>query len=173
MARDRDDKDSHRRRGGLRPLAVTLPKVTRKALGRRGLAEGSLMTEWPEIVGEALAARCLPLKLSFHDPKRRAEGTLTLQVESAWTLELQHLAPQLIERINQTLGYAAVARLNFRQGPLPGRQSPAGPARPEPESPPESAEDRAAPALAEPIEDEALRAILEELGRSLGDHEKT
>ena len=163
----------NRRSGGLRPVATALPKITRKALGRRGLAEGSLIADWPEIVGETLAARCLPIKLSFADPKRRAEGTLILQVESAWTLELQHLAPQLIERINQTLGYAAVARLNFRQGPLPGRQSPPGPARPEPVSPSESAEDRAAPALAEPIEDEALRAILEELGRSLGDHEKT
>ena len=163
----------NKRASGLRPVATALPKVTRKALGRRGLAEGSLIAEWPEIVGETLAARCLPIKLSFADPKRRAEGTLILQVESAWTLELQHLAPQLIERINQTLGYAAVARLNFRQGPLPGRQSPPGPARLEPESPPESGEDRAAPALAESIEDEALRAILEDLGRSLGDHEKT
>ena len=174
MARDRDDKDSHRRRGGLRPLAVTLPKVTRKALGRRGLAEGSLMTEWPEIVGEALAARCLPLKLSFHDPKRRAEGTLTLQVESAWTLELQHLAPQLIERINQTLGYAAVSRLAFRQGPLPGRpaqEPPRDPAVPDssPESDPESGPEsgRAGADLSAAIDDEGLRGALEGLGRAL------
>ena len=167
----------NKRAGGLRPVATTLPKITRKALGRRGLAEGSLIAEWPEIVGETLAARCLPIKLSFADPKRRAEGTLILQVESAWTLELQHLAPQLIERINQTLGYAAVARLNFRQGPLPGRPKPPGPARlepgPDPEPAAESDGSEAAPALAEPIEDERLRAILEDLGRSLGDPEKT
>lgn len=163
----------NKRAGGLRPVATTLPKITRKALGRRGLAEGSLIAEWPEIVGETLAARCLPIKLSFADPKRRAEGTLILQVESAWTLELQHLAPQLIERINQTLGYAAVARLNFRQGPLPGRPKPPVPTRPKPESAAESGESEAAPALAEPIEDERLRAILEDLGRSLGDPEKT
>ncbi len=163
----------NRRAGGLRPVATTLPKITRKALGRRGLAEGSLISEWPEIVGETLAARCLPIKLSFADPKRRAEGTLILQVESAWTLELQHLAPQLIERINQSLGYAAVARLNFRQGPLPGRPVAPSPADPGPESAPEPGADRAAPPLAEPIEDEALRAILEDFGRSLGDHEKS
>ncbi|MDJ0980892.1 MAG: DUF721 domain-containing protein [Kiloniellales bacterium] len=171
MTRESDDKNSARRRGGLRPLAVTLPKVTRKALGRRGLAEGSLMTEWPEIVGETLAARCLPLKLSFADPKRRAEGTLTLQVESAWTLELQHLAPQLIERINQTLGYAAVSRLAFRQGPLPHR--PAAEAR---ETPQESrdAEDANPPAeLSAAIDDEGLRDALQGLGRALKERKET
>lgn len=163
----------NRRAGGLRPVATTLPKITRKALGRRGLAEGSLIAEWPEIVGETLAARCLPIKLSFADPKRRAEGTLILQVESAWTLELQHLAPQLIERINQSLGYAAVARLNFRQGPLPGRPKPPAPAVPAPEAAAESGEKEPSAPLAEPIEDERLRAILEDLGRSLGGPEKT
>ena len=163
----------NKRAGGLRPVATTLPKITRKALGRRGLAEGSLIAEWPEIVGETLAARCLPIKLSFADPMRRAEGTLVLQVESAWTLELQHLAPQLIERINQTLGYAAVARLNFRQGPLPGRPKPPGPAQLEPEAEAESGETTPPAPLSEPIEDERLRAILEDLGRSLGGPEKT
>ncbi len=179
MARDRNHKDSDRRRGGLRPLAVTLPKVTRKALGRRGLAEGSLMAEWPEIVGETLAARCLPLKLSFADPKRRAEGTLTLQVESAWTLELQHLAPQLIERINQTLGYAAVSRLAFRQGPLPRRPAAERPRDPDSgqemgqESGRESGRDsgrdsgRAGAELSAAIDDEGLRGALEGLGRAL------
>ena len=164
------DKAQPRRRGGLRPLGVTLPKITRRALGRRGLAEGSLMTEWPEIVGETLAARCLPLKLSFHDPKRRAEGTLTLQVESAWTLELQHLAPQLIERINQSLGYAAVARLNFRQGPLPQRPG----ASPAPSPPPSQAQDEAVdnqpeaiPPLGAEIEDEGLRSALQGLAKSV------
>ncbi len=168
MTKDREDQQGDRRRGGLRPLAVTLPKVTRKALGRRGLAEGSLIAEWPEIVGETLAARCLPLKLSFADPKRRAEGTLTLQVESAWTLELQHLAPQLIERINQTLGYAAVSRLAFRQGPLPRRTLDEA-RTPEPPQVPE-AEVEAGPETAElsaRIDDEGLRGALEGLGRAL------
>ena len=171
MTKDRDDRQGARRRGGLRPLAVTLPKVTRKALGRRGLAEGSLMAEWPEIVGETLAARCLPLKLSFADPKRRAEGTLTLQVESAWTLELQHLAPQLIERINQSLGYAAVSRLAFRQGPLPrppaaesaageASRGAAGSAGPDPE-------------LGAGIDDEGLRGALEGLARALRGRKET
>ena len=174
MTDERDDKDSARRRGGLRPLAATLPKVTRKALGRRGLAEGSLMTEWPEIVGETLAARCLPLKLSFADPKRRAEGTLTLQVESAWTLELQHLAPQLIERINQTLGYAAVSRLAFRQGPLPHhRPADEGQAREAQGEPADGQDMNSATELSAAIDDESLREALRGLGRALKERKET
>jgi len=173
MTKDRDDQQGARRRGGLRPLAVTLPKVTRKALGRRGLAEGSLMTEWPEIVGETLAARCLPLKLSFADPKRRAEGTLTLQVESAWSLELQHLAPQLIERINQTLGYAAVSRLAFRQGPLPRRPADEVRSRKAPQEPAEGPDENPAAELSAAIDDEGLRDALQGLGRALKEGKDT
>ncbi len=173
MTRESDDKNSARRQGGLRPIAVTLPKVTRKALGRRGLAEGSLMTEWPEIVGETLAARCLPLKLSFADPKRRAEGTLTLQVESAWTLELQHLAPQLIERINQTLGYAAVSRLAFRQGPLPRRPADQGKAREAQREPTDAEVANPAAELSAAIDDEGLRDALQGLGRALKERKET
>ncbi len=173
MTRESDDKNSARRRGGLRPIAVTLPKVTRKALGRRGLAEGSLITEWPEIVGETLAARCLPMKLSFADPKRRAEGTLTLQVESAWTLELQHLAPKLIERINQTLGYAAVSRLAFRQGPLPHRPVDQGKAREAQGELTDAADAIPAAELSGAIDDEGLRAALQGLGRALKERKET
>lgn len=175
MTEDHDDRQGKRRRGGLRPLAVTLPKVTRKALGGRGLAEGSLMAEWPEIVGETLAARCLPLKLSFADPKRRAEGTLTLQVESAWTLELQHLAPQLIERINQSLGYAAVSRLAFRQGPLPGRPAAGDAAGAAPQGAPKAApkDTGPAPELGAAIDDEGLRGALQGLARALKARKET
>jgi hypothetical protein len=36
-------------------------------------------------------------------------------------MELQHLAPLLLERINRFTGFKAVERLRFVQGPLPER----------------------------------------------------
>jgi hypothetical protein len=33
-------------------------------------------------------------------------------------IEIQHLAPQLIERVNAHLGWRAIGRLAIRQGPL-------------------------------------------------------
>lgn len=171
MTQDHQHGPAGGRRGGLRSLAVTLPKVTRKALGKRGLAEGALVAEWPEIVGTVLASHCIPAKLSFHDPKRRAEGTLTLQVESGWTLELQHLSPQIIERINQSFGYQAISRLAFRQGPLPSNSAREAPKTPAAE---QALSGESAPhlettttAIRDTIADDDLRGALENLARSL------
>ena len=112
---------STRRRRGLEALAGTLPRVAARALGRRGFADAGLIADWPKVVGSELAASCAPLRLSFPNRQERREGSLLLRVEPAAALELQHLAPLLLERINIYFGYRAVAQLKFLQGPL--RQS--------------------------------------------------
>jgi hypothetical protein len=152
-----------KRRPGLRTLAATLPGVTKRALGRRGFAEGGLATEWPSIVGAEIAGRCIPKKLSFSRLGRHDDGTLTLRVAPEAATELQHLEPVLIERINGYFGYRAVARLKLQQGPLNL------PPAPDPTPPrPLSAEDEAAlqDRVAE-VEDEELRGALERLGRAV------
>lgn len=152
-----------RRRGGMRALAATLPAITRRALGRRGFAEGGLIAEWPSIVGAAIAAHCQPAKLSLARPGRRQDGALMLRVEPGFALELQHLAPQIIERINGHYGYAAIARLTFQQGPLrASRRQPPPPMRRLGAA--EEAELRQQVAT---VEDEELRGALERLGRAM------
>ncbi|MEE9209353.1 MAG: DUF721 domain-containing protein, partial [Kiloniellales bacterium] len=91
--------DSAPRRAGLRALAVTLPRITKRLFGKRGFAEGGLAADWPGIVGAELAARCRPGKLAFARAAERREGTLTLRVEAPFATEVQHLAPQIMERI--------------------------------------------------------------------------
>src|SRR5215475_13317525 len=122
--------EGENRTNALLSLAVTLPKVTRRTLGRHGLAEGGLVTDWAAIVGQTIAERSLPLRLSFTGGERR-EGTLHVRVSGALALELQHLEPQVVERINGYFGYRAVARLRIHQGPVPNlsepRRPPAGP----------------------------------------------
>jgi len=155
------------RRAGLRALAVSLPGVTQRLFGKRGFAEGGLAADWSGIVGAGLAARCRPGKLAFARAAERREGTLTLRVEAPFATEVQHLAPQIMERINGYFGYRAVARLRLKQVPY----------RPGPSPDPER--DRTAPAppteitpeLAarlESVEDPELRAALGRLGRALG-----
>ena len=75
-----------------------------------------------------------------------------------------------IERINQTLGYAAVSRLAFRQGPLPRRKAAEDPVREPQEDAGESPE---AAELSAAIDDEGLRGALEGLGRALRKHKRT
>ena len=79
-------------------------------------------------------------------------------------LELQHLEPLVIERINRYFGYRAVAKLSFVQAPAtrpPRRATNAPP--PEPAGPDAA---RLAASLGG-IEDEALRAALAGLGRAV------
>lgn len=154
--------DSDNRTNALLSLAVTLPKVTRRTLGRHGLAEGGLVTDWAAIVGRTIAERSLPLRLSFTGGERR-EGTLHVRVSGALALELQHLEPQVIERINGYFGYRAVGRLKIHQGPVPSAPAPRLPT-----GPPPSAEAEAEIGnLLSTVEDDDLREALRGLGRSL------
>jgi len=104
--------------GGL--LGALMPPAAR----RRAFAEASILGDWPAIVGPELAARCMPIALRG-GTGGRGGATLELAVRSGAALELQHAAPQLVERINGHLGWPAVARLVLRQRPLPDTAEPA------------------------------------------------
>ena len=152
-----------RRGGGLRALAVTLPRVTAKAFGRRGLAEAGLVADWPAIVGGELAGVLLPRGLSFARRAERRDGTLTLRVEPGFAPAVQHLEPLLIERINGYLGYPAVGRLRLQQGPVASR-APAAPRKAAP-LPPEAT--KALAKRLDQVGDPELAAALERLGQAL------
>ncbi len=157
-------KVARRGRAGLRALAATLPKVTHRALGRRGFAEGGLASEWTSVMGKEIAARCRPAKLVRARPGGSSEGVLTLRVEPGFAIELQHLAPLLIERINGHFGASVVHRLRFLQAPLAPLRPPANTRTPRPVDP----RDEAALKLrAATVDDENLRGALERLGRAV------
>src|SRR5262249_56185804 len=84
--------EGENRTNALLSLAVTLPKVTRRTLGRHGLAEGALVTDWAAIVGQNIAERSLPLRLSFTGGGRR-EGPPPVRVSGAPALGLHHFQP--------------------------------------------------------------------------------
>lgn len=156
-----------RHSSGLRAIAGSLPQVTRQALGRRGLALGGLLIEWPNVVGSEIAARCRPEALAPARQGRRDDGTLTLRVDPGFALEAQHLAPLLLERINGYFGYRAVARLRLQQAPI-GRGSAARPASTaEAARPLAPAEEAALHDQVAAVADEELRAALERLGRAV------
>jgi hypothetical protein len=176
-----DRRSSHdagvRRRGGygLRALGNSLTAVTKRAFARRGLTGADLARQWPAIVGRDLAAQCRPRQLRF--PKAgpggggAVDGRLTLRVAPGWALEVQHLEPLMLERINGYFGYRAVTRLVLQQGPLPpletkGHDAGAG-RRGETRKAPPARLDEGLAAKLSTVEDPELRAALEGLGRSL------
>jgi hypothetical protein len=145
-----------------RPIGEISGRIVAKPLGKRGFAAATLAADWPSIAGPVLAAQTLPVKVVFPRGARN-QGTLHLRVASgAFALQLQHLEPQIIERVNGHFGYAAVARLALVQGPIPRRKPPRAP------SSPQTAD--IDPALVDKInavDDDALRKALDGLGRRL------
>ncbi|WP_439599389.1 DUF721 domain-containing protein [Falsiroseomonas sp.] len=94
------------------PLSALIPRLTRPAFRKRSPAGAQLMADWADIVGPALAATTQPLRVTA--------GTLTIACSGPVAMELQHLAPELIGRINAHFGRVAVERLRFVQQAPPG-----------------------------------------------------
>lgn len=154
---------SDRGSSGPRAIGETTARLTRRTLGKRGFAEGALVTEWPAIVGSALARATLPLRIAF-PRNERTGGTLHIRVASgAMATQLQHLEPLVVQRINSYFGYGAVDRLSLSQGPVaaqPVRRPPVEPTL-------DPAQQAQLAGQLAGIEDEELKAALASLGRHL------
>lgn len=151
MAADGEDR---RFFGGPRALGALLPRLTRPAFKRRSPAGAALMADWPAIVGPALAA--------VTSPKRLSGGSLVIGCAGPVAMELTHLAPQLIGRINGHLGQTVVERLRFVQQAASSSAAPPAPRRAEPAAlPPRVTEAMAA------IPEGELREALEKLAQGV------
>jgi len=124
---------SKRRTGplhGVKAVGSFLPALTRKAFEKYGFSTATLVTDWVRIVGRELAAATAPERLKWprgvapadvegNAPGQGRDGaTLILRVDGGLSLDVQHKARQIIERINTYFGYAAVAKLRIVQGPV-------------------------------------------------------
>jgi hypothetical protein len=157
----RKKPDDSSRSNRARAVSDMLPVVGGAAFRRFGFVQSSIVSRWREIVGERYARVSAPESIRF-PPGKRAAGVLTLVVESAHAPMMQHVAPVIVERVNRFFGYAAVERVQFRQGVVQVAK----------------AKPRAAPASLRPlpvelgdslreIADPELRACLESLARGV------
>ena len=147
-----------------RPLAEFVGKAVGDTFARQGFAASELVTHWPDVVGAEIAAHAEPIKLQWprtSGPEEPEPATLVLRAEGPAAIEVQHLAPVILERVNRFLGWRAVGRISLRQAPLARS---AGPARP---APPSAAETAAVERELGEVEDDGLRAALARLGASI------
>lgn len=97
-----------------RSIGNLLPAVTRQVTPRRGLALGTLLTNWGEIVGPDLARDTAPVRVA-RGPGGKGPAILHIQVAPPKALEIQHQTAQICERVNAFLGYGAIGRLKLIQ----------------------------------------------------------
>lgn len=148
------------RRSRARPLADLVGRTLTAAFQKQGFAAVDIITHWEEIVGPELAGRTEPQRLVWarrEDPD--SVGILHIRVEGPYAIELQHLAPVVIERVNRYFGWRCVGRIKLAQGPVTPRRKPAPPV-------PEPAPELVAAIEKEigPFEDKGLARSLARLG---------
>jgi hypothetical protein len=129
---------------GVKAVGSFLPGLTRKAFEKYGFSTATLLTDWATIVGRDLAVCTAPERLKWPRAVERSDedagngrpgATLVLRVDGGRSLDVQHNARQVIERINAYFGYAAIAELRIVQAPIgvdgqPPRPAPRASARP-------------------------------------------
>ena len=112
------DNRTERRHYRPRPAAAALADVTKGLFRKRGFARREILTQWPVIVGDMVARYTCPERLRFG--RDRSEGaTLVVRASAGFALELQHLHPVVLARINTFFGYQAVDQIAIVQAPLP------------------------------------------------------
>ena len=108
-----------------------VPAITRPVFEKYGFQTGALLTDWATIIGEPLSQFTAPEQIKWPgrqnqiagaeldgDERQTSGATLVIRVEGPAALEVQHQTPQIIERINEYLGYRAITQVRILQAPL-------------------------------------------------------
>lgn len=167
VGRKKPARPYERPRGGAaKPISDLMPQIGRQAFRRFGFVQSSIVTRWPEIVGEHHSKVCMPEAIRF-PPGEKSEGILQLVVKPAHAPLIQHVIPEITERVNRFFGYKAVAKVKIRQGEV---------------KPPDAEPRPSAPPSLKPIPmelgdslrdigDPELRTVLQSLAQSLSNKE--
>jgi predicted nucleic acid-binding Zn ribbon protein len=103
-----------------RPVSEGIERVLRHLGAPSADVLTTIVTRWPEIVGEQIAGRAVPV--TVHD------GRLTIRVEDpAWASQLRWLEQEVVDRIGALVGRDVVNAIEVRVGEAkPGRRRSSG-----------------------------------------------
>ena len=146
--------------GKPRTIAALVGPMAGRLLGAEGRSLGRIVADWPSIIGPAWTGRCIAEGLT--GSRQGQGGTLTLRVEPADALELQHLAPWIIDKVNAYLGFRAVERVRLVHGVVPTAHR-----RSQQQAAIDPEDAAAVDALVAGVADPDLRERLASLGRGL------
>ena len=158
---------SARSKGFKRAYSLMQTQI-RTAGETRGFSHARILTHWAEIVGDAVAAICRPVNVSYSKGGMGATLTVLTTGPQAPMLEMQK--ESLRTKVNAIYGYNAISRVRITQ------TAPTGFAEGQAEFTPKPKQIRADPApeiaqaakdTAAGVGDENLRRALEDLARNV------
>ncbi|MEE4187794.1 MAG: DciA family protein [Roseobacter sp.] len=154
---------------GFTRTSALLTQRIRSASEKRGFAQSRLLTHWPEVAGETVAAISRPVEVSYGRGDMGATLTLLTTGANAPVLEMEK--EKLRARVNAVYGYNAIARIRVTQtaatGFAEGQVAFAHRPKPAAAAPQDPVVRQKAVDAARPIEDDALRRALAQLGENV------
>jgi hypothetical protein len=149
------------------PVGDLATSILDPVMRKRAGMSTALLQCWDEIVGERLAPHTRPERIAW--PRRHDEddpfepAMLVVACEGAAALRLQHQTAEIISRANAFLGFAAIGRIKIVQKKVTYATPPEKPSL---RALTDGERARVASSVG-PVADDALRASLERLGRSV------
>jgi hypothetical protein len=158
------ESGSKQRRRGAVSIAELVGKTLDPITAKRGFAASQLTASWAEIVGQRYVDCSLPEKIVW--PRGAANegksGMLVVRIDGPRALLFQHELPQVIERVNATLGHGTIDRIRVIQAPVQATAAAEKPVRSL-----DAAEESQLAGLLGSVENGDLRGALERLGRGI------
>ncbi|ARE41419.1 hypothetical protein RGUI_3278 [Rhodovulum sp. P5] len=166
MARQ-GSREIHRKRGFAHASSLLQARI-RRVGEKRGFAVSRLLTHWAEIVGEDIARIARPVDVKYGREGFGATLTVLTTGANAPMLEMQKEA--LREKVNACYGYAAISRVRLTQTAPTGfadGQAEFAPAPKSARSAPDPVVRAQAAELSADVQDDGLRAALEDLAANV------
>lgn len=103
----------------LTSVSKTILPLIKQIMGNKGLIEIELLKNWEEIIGPTLSKYSLPKQIKFVK-NEKTNGTIEIMVLSgAFAMEIKQREQQIIEKINNFIGYSALIKIQIIQNSCP------------------------------------------------------
>jgi len=153
--------------GAFQPLTHHIAPHLDLILRKKGGFDATLLENWSQIVGEKMGSICMPFKIRRFPSSGEGAATLIVACEGFASVKVQHQCDEIIEKINQFLGFHAVDKIKIMQKSLNHALSEG--VQTQPLSPSQTAWLEAQGLM---IVDEALRASMIRLGKNIMETKK-
>ncbi|MCB1681273.1 MAG: DUF721 domain-containing protein [Rhodospirillales bacterium] len=148
----------------MRPLSEPVSRISGKTFSRKYIALGRILSEWERIIGPEFADKAIPVKLNYRKNSKSGKNMASLDIATSESLSITlHYRKDLIrERINGVFGQGWIEDIRFV--PVPGKNT-----KTLEKSKRLLTEDekKFLSGMLEALEDQELKAKLEDLGREI------
>lgn len=114
----------------MRPLSEVSAKVTNTVFGRKYVALGRIVSQWPEIVGDDLSSKAQPIAIKYRKynengkAAKTPDATLEIATTSAYATRLHYQKDLILERINKIFGDKWITAIRFVNVPSNNMERP-------------------------------------------------